>query len=563
MMQSEQDLENCREDRQETEAKLRQSEERYRAFVEQSTEGIWCFQMRQPFSVKLPVNEQIKLLYQNGFLAECNNQMAQQYGFVDAADLIGKPLHELLTASDALASPDESYLREFIQADYQITDVEKARASNDGKSRYFLNNLIGVIENGEFVRAWGTERDITALKKTEKAFAESKEQLRQAQKIEPLGRLAGGIAHDFNNFLAVIMLQVDMLIMQLPADSPLRHRAHEIKSVTDHAAEMVRQLLAFSRKQTLQPRPIILNGVVTEFIKILRPLIGEDVEVELTLSDDLGVCFVDPNQMMQVLMNLAVNSKDAMADGGKLKIETANVTVNDDSAGHKSQPRKDYIQLTVTDNGSGMEKSVQEHIFEPFFTTKEGNLGTGLGLATVYGIVKQSNGFIWVESVVNKGTSFKIQFPRIAQPAIIVKAEKAVEIPVGSETILLVEDEEHIRRVAVEVLKALGYQVFEAKDGKQAIQIAELYNAPIHLLLTDVIMPQINGRDLAEKIKSLHSEARVLFMSGYTDDIISRHGVLEETVNFINKPFTPSVLALKIREILEADVSGKSDQPFT
>ncbi len=555
MKQPEQDLENCRENVQETAAKLRESEERYRAFIEQSTEGIWCFQMRQPFSVELPVDAQIRLLYQNGFLAECNDQMARQYGFTAAADLIGKPLDELLETSAALDSSDENYLREFIEAGYKITDIETVRVNKDGKNRYYLNNLIGTIENGELVRAWGTERDVTALKKTEKAFAESKDQLRQAQKIEPLGRLAGGIAHDFNNFLAVIMLQVDMLIMQISEDSPLRHRVHEIKSVTDHAAEMVRQLLAFSRKQTLQPRPIVLNGVVTEFIKILRPLIGEDVEVELALSDDLGVCFVDPNQMMQVLMNLAVNSKDAMADGGRLKIKTANVTVTDDSVGHKSQPRRDYIELTVTDNGSGMDEAVQKHIFEPFFTTKEDNLGTGLGLATVYGIVKQSNGFIWVQSAVNKGTAFIIQFPRIAQPAIIVKAEKAVEIPTGSETILLVEDEEHIRRVAVEVLKALGYQVFEARDGKQAIQLAELYNAPIHLLLTDVIMPQINGRDLAEKIKSLHPETRILFMSGYTDDIISRHGVLEETVNFINKPFTPSVLALKIREILEAKIS--------
>ncbi len=557
----EKDLENCVEDSRETVEKLRQSEERYRAFIEQSTEGIWCFQLRQPFSVKLPIERQIKLIYSDAYLAECNDAMARQFGFAEASELIGRPLNELLLSADAPDSSDKAYLRSFIESNYKITDVETIRTDKDGNNRYFLNNLLGIVENENLIRAWGTERDVTVLKKTEKAFAESKEQLQQAQKIEPLGRLAGGIAHDFNNFLAVIMLQIDMLNLQLPAESPLRHRVSEIKSVTNHAAEMVRQLLAFSRKQTLQPRPVVLNGTVREFTKVLRPLIGADIEVELNLADDLGVCFVDPNQITQVLMNLAVNSKDAMSEGGKLKIETSNVEIDDYSTRHKAQPNGSYIQLTVTDNGSGMEKEVQKHIFEPFFTTKAANVGTGLGLATVYGIVKQSNGFIWVESETGAGASFVVQFPRVAQPAKAIQPEANAEVPTGSETILIVEDEEHIRRVAVEVLNFLGYQVFEAKDGNQAVQLAGLFKAPIHLLLTDVIMPQINGRDLAEKIKNLHPETEVLFMSGYNDDIVSRHGVLDETVNFISKPFTPSALALKIRAILEKDKtlsSGKS-----
>ncbi len=538
------------------------SEEHYQAFIELSTEGIWCFQIREPFSVNLPVNEQIRLLYRHGFLSECNDAMARQYGFAKAKELKGKSLSELLVSFGSLDSSDEIYLRTFIESSYKITDSETIRTDRDGNNRYFLNNLVGVIQNEKLVCAWGTERDITAFKKTEMAFTELGEQLRQAQKIEPLGRLAGGIAHDFNNFLAVILLQVDMLNLQLPGDSPLRHRVNEIKSVTNHAAEMVRQLLAFSRKQTLQPHPVVLNGVVTEFIKILRPLIGADVEVELHLDPDLGVCFVDPNQMTQVLMNLAVNAKDAMENGGKLRIETVNITVDNKSVRHKAQPKGKYIQLTVTDNGKGIDESIQKHIFEPFFTTKETNIGTGLGLATVYGIVKQSDGFIWVDSAINKGTSVKIQFPRISQPVKTKASENVSEIPTGNETILIVEDEEQIRRVAVEVLSVLGYQIFEAKDGNQAIQLAELYKAPIDLLLTDVIMPKMNGRDLAEKIKTLHPETSILFMSGYTDDIISRSDVLKDAVNFISKPFSPSTLALKIREVLEANPTDSSDDSF-
>ena len=557
MNQTAEDLANGRDAQQQIEEKLRESEERYRAFIEQSTEGIWCIQVHHPFSIHLPVNEQIKLLFEDGFFCECNKAMAEQYGYSEAVELVGKPLDELLVSSDSLDSPDESYLRAFIEAGYKITDVETIRIDKNGNKKYFLNSLIGIVKDEKFVRAWGTERDITAFKQTEKAYAESRDQLRQAQKIEPLGRLAGGIAHDFNNFLAVIILQVDMLNMQLPPDSLLRHRVNEIRSVTTHAAEMVRQLLAFSRKQTLQPRPIILNSFLKEFIQILSPLIGADIEVELSLDEDLGICFVDPNQISHVLMNLAINSKDAMPAGGKLKIETSNIVIDEQSVRHQAQPCGAYIQLSVTDNGSGMEESVQEHIFEPFFTTKADHLGTGLGLATVYGIVKQSNGFIWVKSKINEGTTFKIQFPRITQPVKIAPVENVLEIPKGSETILVVEDEEHIRQVAVELLNMLGYQVFDARDGKQALQLAELYNDPIHLLLTDIIMPQMNGKDLADKIKNIHPETAVLYMSGYTGDIISQHGILEETVNFVSKPFSPSVLATKIRETLERKNSDR------
>ncbi len=533
------------------EAALRQSEERYRAFIEHSSEGIWRFEMDHPIPTDLPVEKQIELLYQNSRLAECNDVKAQQYGFTKNYELVGKYMDEFLVRAD---ETNEIYLRNFIESGYHHADIETHEKDKNGEDKYFLSNLIGIVENNKLWRVWGTQRDITAIKQARRNYLESEEQLRRSQKVEAIGRLAGGVAHDFNNFLAVIMLHVDMLNLQLPANSPLRFRIEEIKSVTNNAAGMVRQLLAFGRKQTLQPQPIVLNRVVQEFIKIIRPMIGEDIEVELDLAADLGVCFVDIDQITQVLMNLAVNARDAMAKGGVLKIKTSNVTINNPMLRLKSQPVGEYVQLSFSDSGIGMSAETRKHIFEPFFTTKEPNKGTGLGLSTVYGIIKQSNGFIWVNSKPERGTTFEVQFPRIDQPAKTAaqeEKEEAIGMPTGSETILLVEDEEQVRRAAVEVLNVLGYQVFEAANGSQAIQIAEIIDKPIHLLLTDVVMPKMNGRELSEKVKSLHPETIILFMSGYNDDIISNHGVLEENVNFLNKPFTPLVLAGKVREVLD------------
>jgi two-component system cell cycle sensor histidine kinase/response regulator CckA len=374
--------------------------------------------------------------------------------------------------------------------------------------------------------------------------------------------LAGGIAHDFNNFLAVIMLHVDMLNLQLPGDSPLRYRIGEIKSVTDNAAGMVKQLLAYGRKQTMQPQPLVLNQMIEAFVKIVKPLIGENIEVELSLVPDLGVCFVDAHQITQILMNLAVNSRDAMPKGGVIKFETFNTTVTEQNQIHKAQPFGNYIQMNVTDTGIGMDPTTQTHIFEPFFTSKDSGKGTGLGLSTVYGIVKQSNGFIWVDSAPGEGACFKLFFPTVEQPAAKPETEHAEsaaqEMPQGSETILLVEDEEQIRRVALEVLSLLGYKVLEAGNGMQAVQLAEFVREPIHLLLTDVVMPKMNGRDLAERLRNSHPETTVLFMSGYTGDVMATQGILEKDVNFLGKPFTPRTLAARVREVLDSRSGANS-----
>lgn len=542
--------------RKQAEKALGQAEDRYRAFIEHSTEGIWRFEIIDPIPIDLPVDKQIELLYQNSRLAECNDTKAQQYGFTRAAELTGKYMNEFLVRSD---EKNDDYLRNFIKAGYQLTDDETHEKDKNDDDRYFLSNLIGIVENGKLVRIWGTQRDITAIKQARQTYLESEEQLRRSQKVEAIGRLAGGIAHDFNNFLAVIMLHVDMLNLQLPANSPLRFRIEEIKSVTNNAAGMVRQLLAFGRKQTLQPHPVILNHIAQGFIKIIRPLIGEDIEVEVNLDPELGVCFVDKDQITQVLMNLAVNARDAMPKGGMLKIRTTNVILNRHQIRLPSQPVGEYVQLTVRDNGIGMDVETKRRIFEPFFTTKEPNKGTGLGLATVYGIVKQSNGFIWVDSEPGKGTTFEVQFPRIDQPAkslVKKEEEEAVGMPGGSETILLVEDEDQVRRATVEVLNVLGYQVFEAANGAQAIQIAQILNKRLDLLLTDVVMPRMNGREVADKVKTHHPETITLFMSGYNDDIISNDGALEENVHFLSKPFTPLILANKLREIFDNPANG-------
>lgn len=535
-------------ERKSSEEKIKKSQEAYQLFVGQSGLEISHFEIKPPFPVDCQPGDQIKRIYEDTYLSETSISSAKHYGYSNPKELIGKSFEEFVYSKE-LSTP---LLEAFLESNYQLDDFETREFDSDGNEKFYLSGLIGIIENGKLTRIWGTQRDITQRKQAEKAYAVAEEQLRQSQKIEPIGRLAGGIAHDFNNFLAVIMLQVDMINRALPENDPLRLRVNDIKSVTDNAAIMVKQLLAFGRKQTLQPHPVVLNDVVEEFTKIIRTTIGEDIEITLKLDQAPGVCFVDPNQITQILMNLAVNARDAMHKGGKLTIETSNIVIDENTFKHRAQPKGSYIQLSVSDNGIGMNAKTEKHIFEPFFTTKEAAKGTGLGLATVYGIVKQSNGFIWVDSTIDEGTTFTLHFPRTDKKAREVKPEKVKTIPQGTETILLVEDEEQIRKTSKEVLESLGYTIIDARDGEQAISIAASHENDIDLLLTDVVMPKMNGKELAKQVKELHPELSILFMSGYTDDIMSRHGVLEEDVHFLGKPFTPMTLAVMVREAIES-----------
>jgi signal transduction histidine kinase len=397
------------------------------------------------------------------------------------------------------------------------------------------------------------QAEVNERKLAQAELERSEEQLRQSQKMEAIGQLAGGVAHDFNNLLTGITGHSEMCLQGLPSEDPLYRHIEQIKKSSDRAASLTRQLLAFSRKQILQPENIDLNKIVIDLNKMLQRLIGEDINLLMGLAADTGRVKADPNQIEQVLLNLAINARDAMPKGGRLTIETSNAYLDEEfSRDHLAVQPGPHVMLAVSDNGCGMDPETQAHIFEPFFTTKEVGKGTGLGLATVYGIVKQSEGSIWVYSEVGRGTTFKVYLPHVEGPAEEANEETVnLELLNGTETVLLVEDEAVVRDMATEVLRDRGYRVLEAKHGPEALKLERQHRGEIHLMLTDVVMPQMSGRELAEQLLLRRRDMKVLYMSGYTDDAIVHHGVLEEGTAFIGKPFTISALARKVREILD------------
>jgi len=398
---------------------------------------------------------------------------------------------------------------------------------------------------GEITHFIATTQDVTERKLLEQQFT-------QAQKMEAVGRLAGGVAHDFNNLLTIINGFAALLSKQTSTEDPRHGQLTEILLAGERAASVTRQLLAFSRRQLLEPRVLDLNSVLADVETMLRHLVGEDVELVMTLKP-LGRIKADPGQIEQVVMNLAVNARDAMPKGGKLLIETGNVEIDENYAcRHSPMIQGKYVMVAVSDTGSGMDLETQAHLFEPFFTTKEEGRGTGLGLATAYGIVKQSGGFIWVYSEPGQGSTFKIYFPRVEEA--LPAAEPSIVRPKlakGSETVLVVEDEGGVRSLVCQTLASHGYKVLEAAGAAQALKISKQHTEPIHLLLTDVVMPRTSGKKLATRLSTLHPETKVLYMSGYTDDAIVRHGILEGGTPFLQKPFAPNALLVKIREVLE------------
>jgi len=399
---------------------------------------------------------------------------------------------------------------------------------------------------GQLLGVIGVAIDVTDRKRLT-------DQLRQSQKMQAVGELAGGIAHDFNNLLMVMKGHAEILLDHLSETSPFRHNAEQVQNAAERAASLTRQLLAFSRRQVLHPRVIDLNEVVAGMIQMFSRTIGENIEMSFRPAANLGRVKADPTQMEQILLNLVVNARDAMPDGGRLTIETSNVQLDaSTSSKHAGMAPGHYVMLVVSDTGSGIDQATQARIFEPFFTTKGPGKGTGLGLATVYGVVKQSGGFIWVYSELNRGTTFKIYLPEVAEEASATKTElSSHSTPTGHETILFVEDEESVRELVSDYLKAAGYNVLEAIDGEHALQVATAYAEPIHLLVTDVVMPRLSGRELAAKISVERPALKVLFISGYTDDNVFRRGVLEGGAPFLQKPFNLRVLAAKVREVLE------------
>lgn len=481
----------------------------------------------------------------DGEIVFASYQVLTLYGYDKAKEVIGKLLFELI-ASDQYEKVVLNLQKAKNVGVVKNIEYDMIRKNN---TRFIGEISIALVKdaNGEPKGYISVIRDITKRKELEDSF-------RLAHKMEAVGRLAGGIAHDFNNMLTVVLGHCEIMLKMMPGDSLYRKFIEAIEEAGKRSADLTRQLLAFSSKQVLQPRVVNLNNIITELTKILYRIIGEDIELITSLNEELGSIMADPGQIEQAVMNLAINARDAMPDGGKLIIETFNVDFEELYIHEEIDIEPgSYVLLAISDNGCGMERDLKKQIFEPFFTTKEQGKGSGLGLSTVYGIVKQSRGKIWVYSEPGHGTTFKICFPRVKNGKDEKEGHGALtkDIKVGSETILLVEDERFVRELIFNTLSDAGYKMLEADSGEAALIVAKQSKSKVELLLTDVIMPGMNGKVLADKLRSKCPGLKVLYMSGYTDNAIIQYGVLETGMNFIQKPFTPTALKRKLRELLD------------
>jgi two-component system cell cycle sensor histidine kinase/response regulator CckA len=445
--------------------------------------------------------------------------------------------------------------REVLDGELGFLDIPEEPVMTAKKSVRLLHTRKVCIRggNGDTKYLLGVSEDITERKRGEEEKSRLQAQLQQAMKMEAVGRLAGGIAHDFNNLLTVIIGSVELALMRFASSDPAKGLLVEVNKAAERAALLTQQLLAFSRKQIIEPKVLNLNDLISDLNTMMVRLIREDINIQILPGKDLGAIKADSGQLQQVLVNLVVNARDAMPGGGKIVIETANVDLDDGyCALHPYVTPGRFVMLSVSDTGHGMSDEVKAHIFEPFYTTKTKGKGTGLGLATTHGVVKQAGGSIEVYSEVGIGTTLKIYLPRVEEKASqLVRDEKSTEWLGGTETVLVVEDEEILRGLCVRILDGLGYRVFQAGNGDEAIALATGYGERIDLLLTDVVMPGMSGAELATQLVLHHPETRVLFTSGYTENAITHHGVLKEGVSFINKPYTPSALAKKVREVLD------------
>ncbi|MFN2577493.1 MAG: PAS domain S-box protein [Pyrinomonadaceae bacterium] len=519
-------------ERKRTEQALRQTEERYRLLFDTNPLPMWVYD-RDSW----------------GFLA-VNEAAISYYGY-SRNEFLSMTIKDIRSAEDVAVLIDNISDKRGFNSAGTWKHLRKDGSPIDVE--IISHPLMFGGRNAKLVLA----NDVTERKRAEAALHHAEEQLRQSQKLEGIGQLAGGIAHDFNNLLTVINGFCALAMREVKCDDPLFGNLEEIKKAGDRATSLTRQLLAFSRRQVLQPKVLNLDTVVTDMEKMLQRIIGENIDLRAVLEPTLGNVNADPGQIEQILLNLVVNARDSMPDGGKLTIETDNVYLNEqyvkDHVGAQAGP---HVMLAVADTGHGMDRETIARIFEPFFTTKEMGKGTGLGLSTVYGIVKQSGGNIWVYSEIGRGTTFKIYLPRVGAAAEEYKRNiENARATKGSETILLVEDEDMLRKLGRQTLKGHGYCILEAANGGEAIALAA-NEGRIDLLLTDVIMPGMNGREVAIGLLKTRPSLRVLFMSGYTDDAIVHHGVLDESANFIQKPFSPDELARKVRQVLDEKESA-------
>jgi two-component system cell cycle sensor histidine kinase/response regulator CckA len=653
------ELERKREDDQ-----LRESEQRYRAFISRNADAMWRIEFEQPIPIDLPEEEQLQLIYRYGYLAECNDAMARLMGLERSEQLIGARIEEIAPSSNPSIMEAN---RIGIRSGYKLTTVETRRLDGHGQRKHIMRSQWGILEDGYLQRIWGSSRDITDLRHSEQALDASEQrisdllealpllvimlnpdgkvifcnqhayevtgwepaqiigtnwlekmippeeraaiardfdrtsvaagtsihfessllgadnrrlqiawdsttlrdaaggiaaranlgrditqhkaledQFQQAQKLAGIGRLAGGVAHDFNNLLTVILGYTSGLLEKRKPSDPAFASLVEIRNAAQKAADLTSRLLAFSRRQVMRPEVMNLNSVVEDVLGMLRRLIGDNIRIVTELDPDLGPVRIDCASFHQILMNLAANSRDAMPRGGTLAISTSNVSLT--SAQTSAIPQGEYVRLTVADDGTGMTREVRTHIFEPFFTTKATGRGTGLGLSAVYGIVQQSAGHVAVETEPGQGTAFHIYLPRVHAP--LGEAPAAVELgnlPGGPETVLLVEDREDVRTLTVSILKSLGYVVLEADGPDSALELAGDGSRPIHLLITDIVMPGMPVTEMADRLLTLRPKMKVLFVSGGGDEA----SVPPAGPGYLAKPFTPAELAGAIRSLLD------------
>ena len=656
------------EERERAEAALRRSEERYRAFVQQSSEAIWRFEAAAPIPTDLPEDEQIACFFRDAYLSECNDAMAQNYGFASSSEIMGARLSDLMDRDDP---ENVAMLRAFIRSGYRLADAETHARTRRGELRIFLNNLVGTVEGGRLMRAWGTQRDITAQRGAEEGLRRSEEslrsfvdnavfgiyrstldgrvlmtnstlarmlgyasadamvgadmhklyddpaererliqkyagadryegldamwrradgkqipvrlsgrpfrdgsgrvlgfegivedmrerraleqQLRQAQKMEAVGQLAGGMAHDFNNLLTAVLTTTELIAADLPAgETRIRGDLELIQAASQRGSDLIRKLLAFARRQRLALHPIELNPIVRDFAGVLRRVVPEDIDIQLALDERGAVVNADQGAIEQMLMNLATNARDAMAAGGTLRLETSHTTFTAEACATKGwgKPGK-YVVLAVSDSGVGMDAETQRHLFEPFFTTKPVDVGTGLGLAMVYGLAKQHDGFLDVESAPGRGTTVRVLLPPGAGAVPHRSPARGVERLRGSETILLAEDEDSLRRAATRLLEKHGYQVVAAANGTEALRLFREHAGEIDLVVADVVMPGLGGPQLAGELRSSGGAVKVLFTSGYTERDVQETKALAPDQPFLAKPWTVTDLLTRVREVLD------------